>query len=66
LIFRRLILLSDTPLKTDTEQLLRLYGEFHGQFAKYGFAEAVDYNAHRLFPGNAALLQLKNLVLADL
>ncbi len=58
--------LSNTPLKTDAEQLLRFHGKLHRQFVKYRLAEAVDDHADGFFLGNSALLQIENLVFADL
>src|SRR5215475_6527946 len=58
--------LSDTPLKTDAEQFLRFHGELHGQLLEDRLAEAVDDHGNSFLFGYAALLQIENLIFADL
>src|SRR5215469_5572289 len=58
--------LSDTPLKTNAEQFLRLHSELHGQLLEDRLAKAVDDHGNSFLFGYAALLQVKDLVLADL
>src|SRR5215472_14638027 len=50
----------------DAEQLLRLDRELHRQLLEDDLAEAVDDHVDRLFRGDAALLEVEDLVLADL
>src|SRR5262249_31821059 len=60
------IVLSHAPFQTDSEQLLRLDGEFHGQVQKALLAETVDDHVDRVLGREAALPQVEKLILADL
>src|SRR4029077_16877072 len=57
---------ADDPLQAHAQQLLRLDGELHRQVQEHLLAEAVDDHVYRGLRGQAALLAVKNLVLADL
>src|SRR5207237_680760 len=59
-------LLSDTAFQADTQQLLCLNGKLHRQFAEHALAEAVDDHGNCVFSLQAALPQVKKLVLAYL
>src|SRR6185369_784943 len=52
--------------EVDSEQLLRLDGEFHRQLAEDLLAEAAHDHRHRVFARDAALPGVKELVLTDL
>ena len=57
--------IADAAFETDPEQLLRLDGEFHWQFSQNFLAEAVDDHRDGIFGGEAALVAIEDLVLAD-
>src|SRR5215470_19540889 len=57
---------SDAAFQADTQQLLRLDRKFHRQLAKNALAEAIDDHGNCIFRLQAALAQVKELVLADL
>ena len=40
--FRSLIILADAAFEAHAQELLRLYGKFHGQLSKHLFAETID------------------------
>src|SRR6266852_6187136 len=58
--------LSNTTFQAHAQQFLRLDGKLHGQLAEHLFAEAVDDHRNRIFLRQAALLQIEELVVADL
>src|SRR5215210_8811184 len=57
---------ADAPLEVHGEQLLGLDGELHGELAEDLLAEAVDDHRDRVLGGDAALVAVEDLVLADL
>src|SRR5215469_10530830 len=61
---KAILVLTDASFQTDSEQLLRLHGEFHGQFAEYFLAEAVHDHRNGIFRGDAALPAVGGLVFA--
>src|SRR5580658_143295 len=58
--------LSDAAFEADSEQLLSLHGELHGQFAEDFLAEAMHDHGDRVFGRDTALAAVENLVFADL
>src|SRR5262245_15555116 len=58
--------LANAPLQADAEQLLGLDRELHRQLAEDLLAEAVDDQVDGVLRREAALLQIEDLVLADL
>ena len=58
--------LSHCSLKRDAEQLLCLDGELHGQLVKDVLGVAVDDEPNGFLLGDAPLLTVEELVLADL
>src|SRR5687768_9815040 len=58
--------LPDRPFQSDTEQLLRLERELHRQLLEHFLAEPAHDHRDRLLGAEAALLQVEDLVLADL
>src|SRR2546430_12030828 len=65
-LFRSRFPSSDAALETDAEQPLRLDRELHGQLFENFLAEAVHDHRDGVFRREAALLRVKDLVLADL
>ena len=59
-------ILSDAAFEADAQEFLRFDGEFHREFAEDFLAEAVDDHVDGVLRGDAALVAVKNLVLADL
>ena len=57
--------LSDRSFKSDLKQALRLYGKFHRQLVHHLFGISVYDQSHRLFSGDAALVAVEQLILAD-
>src|SRR6185295_14511980 len=58
--------LPDAALETDPQQLLRLDGELHRQLLEDLLAEPVHDHRDRVLGIEAPLLQIEDLVLADL
>src|SRR5215831_7809455 len=58
--------LANRSLQADAEKLLRFHGELHRQLLEDLLAEAVDDHRHGVFRGNAARLEIKDLILTDL
>src|SRR5881392_3478168 len=58
--------LSHAPLEAHPEQFLRLHRKFHREFLEHLLAEAVHDHVHRVLRGDAPLVAIENLVLADL
>src|SRR5512142_2617688 len=58
--------LPDAAFQTDSELLLRFDRELHRQLAEHFPAEAVDDHRHGILGGDASLLAIEELVLADL
>src|SRR6185437_4704676 len=58
--------LSHTSFQAHAQQLLRLHREFHRQFAEHLLTESVHDHRNRVFRLQPALLQIKQLVFADL
>src|SRR5262245_43656892 len=59
-------LLADGSFQAHSQELLRLDGELHGQLLEDLLAEAVHDHVHRVLGGDPALLEVEDLVLADL
>src|SRR6476661_3628406 len=57
---------ANTSFQTHPQQLLRLDGELHRQFAEHLLAEAVHDHVDRVLAREAALPAVEDLVLADL
>src|SRR5581483_1875867 len=64
--FSNRLQLSNAAFKADAQQFLRLYCEFHRQFAEYSLAEAIDDHGDRVFCLQSALAEIEKLVFADL
>src|SRR5947208_14583696 len=58
--------LANGPLQADAQQVLRLHRELHRQLLEDFLAEAVDDHRDRVLGGEAPLLAVEDLVLADL
>src|SRR5688572_7188158 len=58
--------LSDASFEADSQQFLRLDGEFHRQFAEDLLAESINDHVDCVFSRDAALITIENLVLSDL
>src|SRR5688572_33026805 len=58
--------LTDAALEADIQQLLRLHCEFHGELAENLFAESIDDHRDGSLRGDATLLAVEELILADL
>src|SRR6266508_1663636 len=58
--------LADGSLQAHSQQLLRFDSELHRQLAEHLAAKAIHDHRHRIFGGDAALLAVEELVLADL
>src|SRR6266536_2347733 len=56
---------TDAALKLHTEQTLRLNCKLHWQLQKHIFTEAINNQGDCIFLGDAALLQIEQLLLAD-
>src|SRR5216684_2259873 len=56
----------DAAFQTDTQQLLRLHREFHGQLTEHTLAEAIHDHGNGVFPLQPALSQVEELVFTDL
>src|SRR6266404_3054688 len=57
--------LSHTPFEADPEEFLGFHGKFHRQLTKHFLAKSVDDHVDRVLSGQAALVAIKDLVLAD-
>ena len=57
--------LAHRPFQTDFQQALRLHSELHWQFLQDFTDEAVDEQGHRLFLANAALADVKELIIGQ-
>src|SRR5688500_14950698 len=57
---------ANAALQADAEQLLRLHRELHGQLLEHLLAEAVHDHVDGVLRGETALLEVEDLVLADL
>jgi len=58
--------LPDAALQADAKQFLRFHRELHGQTRENFLAKPVHDHVHRVLRGQASLIAVKNLVLADL
>src|ERR1700742_1080263 len=58
--------LSHTSFQSDGQQLLGFDGKFHRQLVQHFAGIAVDDQRHSLFRIDAALVEIKYLVFADL
>src|SRR6266700_7341634 len=59
------LFLANASLQTDPEQPRGFDGELHRQLLEHFLAEAVDDHRDRILGGQAALTQIKDLILAD-
>ena len=59
------VFLSDRAFEGDAEQLLGFDGELHGQLVEHLFGIAVDDQSDGILGGDAALVAVEELVLAD-
>src|SRR5437879_6458459 len=57
--------LSHASFQAHAQKLLRLNCKFHRQLAENFLAESVDDHVHRILSGQAALVAIEDLVLAD-
>src|SRR5215467_6319928 len=57
---------TNTSFQRDPEQCLRFQRKLHRQLLEYFFAEAAHDHRHRLLGRQPALLQVEDLILADL
>src|SRR4051794_33173320 len=57
---------SHTTFERNPQQLLRFQRELHRQLLEHFLAEAADDHAHRLLRAESALLEIEDLILADL
>src|SRR5574341_502983 len=57
---------ADGALKTDAQQVLRFHRELHGKLPEHFLAEAVHDHGNGVFRLEAALPEIKDLILADL
>src|SRR6266851_8346633 len=58
--------LPDAAFEGHAQELLGLHRELHGQLLEHFLAEAVHDHAHGVLGGDAPLLEVEDLVLADL
>src|SRR3954447_9772967 len=58
--------LPDAAFQAHAQQLLRFHGELHRELLEHFLTEAVHDHRDRVFRVEAALLQVEDLVLADL
>src|ERR1043166_4970198 len=58
--------LPDAPLERDAQQLLCFERELHRQFLEHFLAESAHDHGDRVLGGQSALLEIENLVFADL
>src|SRR5579862_1753146 len=59
-------LLANASLQIYSQQLLRFDSELHGEFPNDLSREPIDDHRYGVFRGDAALLAVENLILADL
>src|SRR6266850_7568847 len=60
------LLLANASLQTDSEQPSGFYGKLHRQLLEDFLTETVDDHRHGILGRQAALAQIKDLILADL
>src|SRR6266702_8982832 len=64
--FSGLPLSADAAFQADAQKFLCLDGKLHWQLSKYLFAEAIHDHRHGILGLQSSLLQVEQLVLADL
>src|SRR5207237_2920187 len=60
------VLLADASFERNSEQRLRLQRKLHRQLLEYFLAEPRNDHRHRLLGAEPALLQIEDLIFADL
>ena len=58
--------LADAVFELERQQLLRFYRKLHGQLLEHFFTESIDDGGNRILPRDASLLEIEQLLLADL